>query len=81
MRSGMMLRASTRLDDRRREADYICRIKISYQPVRWRELYREWYRTPHDSYRILHNVNGPAVIFADGTELWYEDGYPVNPQK
>ena len=43
--------------------------------------YREWYRWRDDPFKILHNLNGPAVIFSDGEARWYEDGFRVKPKK
>ncbi len=39
------------------------------------ELYKEWYRWKGDPFQILHNINGPALIFADGERRFYIDGF------
>ena len=73
-------KGSARAKNHVRPPDYIG-YRLEGYPPKQVELYREWYRYPNDPYKILHNVNGPAVIFADGEELWYEDGFPVEAVK
>lgn len=32
----------------------------------------KWY----DSRDMIHRVHGPAIIYPDGTQMWYRDGLP-----
>ena len=42
---------------------------------------KKWFRWKGDAFKILHNVNGPAIVFPDGEGRWYEEGFPVDPRK
>lgn len=51
------------IDNSVREPDYVD------------EVVSEWHRWKGDPFKILHNINGPALVFADGEQRFYIDGF------